>query len=185
MLIVSSTVGSPTITGWNRRSSAASFSMYFRYSSSVVAPIVCSSPRASIGFSMFDASIDPSAAPAPTTVCSSSMKRMTWPCASVISFSTAFSRSSNSPRYFAPAMSAPMSSATIRLFLSPSGTSPRIDAAGEPFDDRRLADAGLADEHRVVLGAARQHLDDAADLLVAADHRIELALARQLVRSRP
>ena len=39
MLIVSSTVGSPTITGWKRRSSAASFSMYFRYSSSVVAPI--------------------------------------------------------------------------------------------------------------------------------------------------
>ncbi len=60
MLIVSSTVGSSTITVWNRRSSAASFSMYFRYSSSVVAPTVCSSPRASIGFSMFDASIDPS-----------------------------------------------------------------------------------------------------------------------------
>ncbi len=30
MLIVSSTVGSPTTTGWNRRSSAASFSMCFR-----------------------------------------------------------------------------------------------------------------------------------------------------------
>ncbi len=54
MLIVSSTVGSPTITGWKRRSSAASFSMCLRYSSSVVAPIVCSSPRASIGLSMFD-----------------------------------------------------------------------------------------------------------------------------------
>ena len=58
MLIVSSTVGSPTSTGWNRRSSAASFSMCLRYSSSVVAPMVCSSPRASIGFSMLDASID-------------------------------------------------------------------------------------------------------------------------------
>ena len=77
--MVSSTVGSPTMTGWKRRSSAASFSMYFRYSSSVVAPTVCSSPRASIGFSMFDASIDPSAAPAPTTVWSSSMNRMTLP----------------------------------------------------------------------------------------------------------
>jgi hypothetical protein len=61
MLIVSSTVGSPTITGWKRRSSAASFSMYFRYSSSVVAPMVCSSPRASIGLSMLAASIAPSA----------------------------------------------------------------------------------------------------------------------------
>ena len=37
--------GSPTKTGWNRRSSAASFSMCSRYSSSVVAPIARSSPR--------------------------------------------------------------------------------------------------------------------------------------------
>ena len=50
------------------------------------------------------------------------------------------------------------------------------DAQGEPLDDRRLADARLADEHGVVLGPPRQHLDDAADFLVAADHRVELAL---------
>jgi hypothetical protein len=66
-------------TGWKRRSSAASFSMCSRYSSSVVAPTMRSSPRASIGLSMLPASIAPSAAPAPTTVCSSSMKVMTWP----------------------------------------------------------------------------------------------------------
>ena len=52
------------------------------------------------------------------------------------------------------------------------------DAQRQAFDDGRLADAGLADQHRIVLGAARQHLDRAADFLVAADHRIELALAR-------
>ena len=46
----------------------------------------------------------------------------------------------------------------------------------QPLDDRRLADARLADQHRIVLGAPRQHLDGAPDLLVAADHRIELAL---------
>ncbi len=63
-------------TGWKRRSSAGSFSMFLRYSSSVVAPITWSSPRASAGLSMFEASIEPSAAPAPTTVCSSSMKRI-------------------------------------------------------------------------------------------------------------
>ena len=74
--MVSSTLGSSTITGWKRRSSAASFSMYLRYSSSVVAPIVRSSPRASCGFSMLAASTAPSAAPAPTMVCSSSMNRM-------------------------------------------------------------------------------------------------------------
>ena len=53
------------------------------------------------------------------------------------------------------------------------------DALRQALDDRGLADAGLADQHRVVLGPAREHLDDAADLLVAADHRVELALARR------
>src|SRR5205807_858465 len=72
--------------------------MYLRYSSSVVAPTVRSSPRASIGLSMFDASTEPSAAPAPTIVWSSSMNKMIWPCESVTSFKNAFSRSSNSPR---------------------------------------------------------------------------------------
>ncbi len=74
---VSSTLGSPTNTCWKRRSSAASFSMYSRYSSSVVAPISRSSPRASIGLSMFDAATDPSPPPAPISVCSSSMNVMT------------------------------------------------------------------------------------------------------------
>src|SRR5436305_1513055 len=101
--IVSSTVGSPTNTGWKRRSRAASFSMCLRYSSSVVAPMQRSSPRASIGLSMFAASTAPSVAPAPTIVCSSSMNRTSSPSAFLISVSTAFSRSSNSPRYFEPA----------------------------------------------------------------------------------
>ena len=51
------------------------------------------------------------------------------------------------------------------------------DPQGEPFGDGRLADARLADQHRIVLRAARKHLDHAADFLVAADHRIELAVA--------
>ncbi len=54
------------------------------------------------------------------------------------------------------------------------------DAQRESLDDRRLADAGLADEDRIVLGPARQHLDRAADLLVAADDRVELARPRRL-----
>src|SRR5213079_52615 len=66
--IVSATDGSPTKIGWKRRSSAASFSMCFRYSSSVVAPMQRSSPRASIGFRRLAASTAPSAAPAPTIV---------------------------------------------------------------------------------------------------------------------
>src|SRR5437762_4863799 len=41
--MVASTLGSSTSTFWKRRSSAASFSMFLRYSSSVVAPMQCSS----------------------------------------------------------------------------------------------------------------------------------------------
>ena len=48
---------------------------------------------------------------------------------------------------------------------------------GEAFDDRGLAHPGFADQHRIVLGPAGQHLDDAADLGVPADDRVELALA--------
>ncbi len=50
------------------------------------------------------------------------------------------------------------------------------DALCETLDDRGLADARLTDQYRVVLGATLQHLDRAADLVVAADDRIELAL---------
>src|SRR5207249_2295415 len=118
--IVSSTVGGSTITVWKRRSSAPSFSMYLRYSFSVDAPTHCSSPRASAGFSMLDASTAPSAAPAPTSVCSSSMNRMMFRfCA--ISLMIALSRSSNWPRYFVPAITAAMSSDSTRWSFSASG----------------------------------------------------------------
>ena len=177
---MSETDGSPTKIGWKRRSSAASFSMCLRYSSSVVAPTARSSPRDSIGLSRFAASTAPSAAPAPTIVCSSSMKRTICPAAPWISWRTALRRSSNSPRYFDPASSAPMSSAQTRLPFRPSGTSPATIRCARPFDDRRLADAGIADQHGVVLRAPREDLDHATDLLVAPDHRVELALLRGL-----
>src|SRR6185312_9816951 len=43
------------------------------------------------------------------------------------------------------------------------------DQLGQPFDDGGLADAGLTEEDRVVLGTATEHLDDALDLVLAAD----------------
>ena len=52
------------------------------------------------------------------------------------------------------------------------------DLLGEPLGDRGLADAGIADIERVVLGAAAEHLDGAAQLRLAADQRIDLARAR-------
>ena len=130
--MVSSSVGSLTKTFWNLRSSAASFSMYFRYSSRVVAPTQCSSPRASAGLSILPASIAPSALPAPTMVCISSMKRITDPSCLASSFRTAFSRSSNSPRNLAPAISEPMSRARIFLSFSASGTSPLTMRCASP-----------------------------------------------------
>ena len=122
--MVSSTEGSATKTGWKRRASAASFSMSLRYSSKVVAPTQCSSPRAKAGFSMLEASMAPSALPAPTRVCSSSMKTTISPSAAAISCSTAFRRSSNSPRNLAPAIMAPKSRDMRRLSRKVSGTSP-------------------------------------------------------------
>ena len=65
------------------------------------------------------------------------------------------------------------------LVLEALGHVARDDALREPFDDGGLADTGIADQHGVVLGAPRQHLDDATDLVVAADHGIELALPRR------
>ena len=43
-----------------------------------------------------------------------------------------------------------------------------------------LPTPGLADEHRVVLRAAAEHLLDALELVLAADERIELVLHRRL-----
>ncbi len=54
------------------------------------------------------------------------------------------------------------------------------DAVGEALHDGGLAHTRLADEHGIVLGAAAQYLNDATDLLVPADDRVELAPPGQL-----
>ena len=54
------------------------------------------------------------------------------------------------------------------------------DPLGQALDDGGLAHAGLADQDRVVLGAAGQDLHDPLDLALPADDRVELALAGQL-----
>ena len=54
------------------------------------------------------------------------------------------------------------------------------DALGEALDDGGLADAGLADQHRVVLRAPREDLHDPLDLVLATDDRVELALGGEL-----
>lgn len=54
------------------------------------------------------------------------------------------------------------------------------DALREALHDRGLADARVADQHRVVLAAPGQHLDGLLDLLVTADHRVDTAVAGQV-----
>ena len=138
----------------------------------------CSSPRESAGLKMLEASIAPSAAPAPTMVCSSSMNRMTF-LERLISSITALMRSSNWPRYFVPATMSARSSVMTFLSIEDLGHDAAGDLLRQALDDGGLAHAGLADEHRVVLGAAAENLDDAADLRLAAHDGIEFALARQ------
>ena len=78
------------------------------------------------------------------------------------------------------------SSEMRRLFFRLSGTSPSTMRRARPSTMAVLPTPGLADEHGVVLGAPGEHLDDAADLVVAADDRVELALGGPpAVRSRP
>ena len=91
-----------------------------------------SSPLAKAGFRILAASMAPSLLPAPTKVWISSMKRIISPCACVTSLMTLLSRSSNSPLYFAPATSAPMSSEYSFLFFRFSGTSPRTMRCAKP-----------------------------------------------------
>ena len=174
--MVSSTLGSPTYTGWKRRSSAASFSMCLRYSSRVVAPTARSSPRASIGFSMFAASTAPSAAPAPddgvqlvheqddlAVGLGDLLEHRLEPVLELAAVLRAGDERADVQRHHA---------AVAQRLGHVAGD----DALGQALDDGRLAHAGLADQHRVVLGAPGEDLDHAADLVVAADHRVELAL---------
>src|SRR5918998_204975 len=128
----SSTVGSSTSTGWKRRSSAASFSTCLRYSSSVVAPMTCSSPRARAGLSMFEAFTAPSAPPAPTMVWSSSIKRIMFFSSLWSSRIMALIRSSKSPRKRVPATKEPVSSARTRLPLRVSGMSSETILCARP-----------------------------------------------------
>jgi len=121
--MVSSSLGASTLIAWKRRSSERSFSMNLRKSAGVVEPMHCSSPRDRDGFRMLAASSEPSAEPAPTRVCSSSMKTMK-SLFSMSSFMMDLRRSSNWPRYFVPATTSDRSSAMMRLLVRNGGTLP-------------------------------------------------------------
>ena len=54
------------------------------------------------------------------------------------------------------------------------------DPRRQALDDRGLPDAGLSQENRVVLPPAREDLDDALELDLAADQRVEHPALRHL-----
>ena len=123
--------GSATVTGWKRRSSAASFSMCLRYSLNVVAPMTWISPRESAGLRMFAAFMLPSASPAPTRLCTSSMTRMMFPSRRISSMRP-FMRDSNWPRNCVPATREVRSSRNTCLSRSFAGTSPEAMRCARP-----------------------------------------------------
>src|SRR5260370_1360615 len=131
--------------------------MYLRYSFIVVAPTHCNSPRLSAGLMMFEASIAPSAEPAPTIVWSSSIKRITF-LERRISSITALIRSSNWPRYFVPATINARSSVTTLLSRNNSGTLPLAIAFAKQAEQNVFgADVRMIERLRFLAGE-RQNL---------------------------
>ena len=55
-----------------------------------------------------------------------------------------------------------------------------MDAQRQPFGQRGLAHAGLADQQRVVLAPAAEHLNHALELERPADQRIDLPSGARL-----
>ena len=80
---------------------------------------------ASAGLKILDASIAPSAPPAPTNVCISSINKIMSSFSS-ISFNIFLTLSSNSPLYFVPATVLAISKLIILLFFKHLGTSPML-----------------------------------------------------------
>ncbi len=149
--MVSSTDGSSTSTFWKRRSSAASFSMYLRYSSSVVAPTQCSSPRASAGFEHVAgvhgafgfAGADHGVQLVDEQDDLAFLLRQIVQHGLEALFELAAELGAGDECAHVEREDA--------LALQALGHFAVDDALGEAFHDGGLADAGLADEHRVVL----------------------------------
>ena len=177
--MVASTVGSATITGWKRRSSAGSFSMYLRYSSSVVAPTQRNSPRASCGFMMFAASRRAFRRARADERVQFVNEQNDFAFAGddllekrlepVFKFAAIFRAGDHRAQIHRDEL----------LVLERFRHVAADDAPGQALGDGRLAHAGFADEHGIIFRAAREHLHHAADFLVAADDRINLALLRE------
>src|ERR1017187_554853 len=163
IVIVSSTEGGSTLIDWNRRSSALSFSMYLRYSLSVVAPTHWSSPRESAGaydrVQLVDEEDDVSRA-------LDLVHHGLDPLLELAAVLRARHHEGEVER-------------DDLLLEQDLGDVACHDLLGQALDDRRLADPRLSYQDGIVLRAPAKDLDDAANLGLAPDNGVHLALARE------
>ena len=179
---VSSTLGSGTSTGWNRRASAASFSMLLavlvqrgradhpqlaagqrrlEHVARVHAALAAGAARADQGVDLVEED-DQLLAVRPDLV-----DDLLQPLLEVAPVAGAGDQAGQVE------LDHPLAEQGLRHVAV-------ADPLGQALHDRGLADAGLADQHRVVLGPPGQDLDGLLDLVGPADHRVDLVVAGQV-----
>ncbi len=100
------------------------------------------------------ASMAPSAAPAPTTVCNSSMKRMISPCESSDLLQHGLQALLELAAILGPGDQRAHVERDDALVLEPFGHVAAHDPLGQSLDDRRLADAGAPTGPPIIMGAS-------------------------------
>ena len=140
---------------WKRRSSAPSFSMYLRYSSRVVAPMHCTSPRRQRGLEDVggvDRALGAAGADERVELVDEEDH--------VLDAAHLGHDGLDALLELAAVLRPGDHHGEVEdddpLLAQDLGDVALDDVLRQAFDDRRLADAGLADEHGVVLRAARQ-----------------------------
>jgi hypothetical protein len=166
MSTAAASLGSPTFTTWKRRASAGSFSKYFLYSAQVVAAMVRSSPRARAGLSRL------AGADHRVRLVDEQDHRFRRPLDLV---DHRLQPVLELPLDPGPGLEQPEIEQAERDVAVRGGHVPGRDTQGEPLDHGGLADAGLADQDRIVLPPPRKDVDHLADLGVPAADRIDLA----------
>jgi hypothetical protein len=202
-----SSSGSSTFTTWKRRASAASFSKYFLYSPQVVAAIVRSSPRASAGLSRLAASfwllhLHDLEAPRQRRLEQVGGIVLAGLAAGTDHRVRLVDEQDDRVQALLDLLDHVLE-AVLELALDAGAGLQQAhvervdldalqyvrhvalrDAQRQPFGHRRLADARLAGQDRVVLTAPHQDVDHLAYFGIASDHRIDLAVARAARQAR-
>src|SRR3982751_4898169 len=177
--IASVLLGGSTVMAWKRRARAASFSMYLRYSSKVVAPMHWISPRLSAGLRAVGGAHRPfGAAGADERV------ELVDEEDDVLGAAYLVHDGLDALLELAAVLRAGDHHGEVEddeaAVVEDLGDVVPDDHLGEAFDDGGLADAGFTQQHGVVLLPAAEDLDDAFDLVLAADDGVELAFAGEL-----